>query len=165
METLNEQLFYGLGDGGHLIRVLVRLVAAMLLGAVVGYEREETGKVAGLRTHMLVAAGAALFVIAPIEAGVRVEHLMRVVQGLTAGIGFLGAGAILKLTEQRQIKGLTTAADLWVTAAVGTAVGMGFLWPAVCVVVLAIVTLTVVGRLERRIKQKKGGPPDAERTE
>ncbi len=165
MQSLTEHVFFGLDDGWHLLRVAARLLVALVLGALLGYEREETGKVAGLRTHMLVAAGAALFVIAPIEAGVSIEHLTRVVQGLTAGIGFLGAGAILKLTEQRQIKGLTTAANLWVTAAVGTATGMGMLWPAVWVSLLAVGTLSLARYLEAWLLRNKGGPQQKDRAD
>jgi putative Mg2+ transporter-C (MgtC) family protein len=164
MQPLNEQVFYGMGDVWHVVRVVARLSAALLFGALLGYEREETHKAAGLRTHMLVAVGAALFVIAPIEAGASIEHLTRVVQGLTAGIGFLGAGAILKLSEQRQIKGLTTAANLWVAAAVGTAVGMGFFWPAAYAVLLAVGVLTLMYHLEQRLRARGKDTPHEERT-
>jgi putative Mg2+ transporter-C (MgtC) family protein len=130
----------------------VRLVTAMLLGGLLGFEREKEGKAAGLRTHMLVSLGAALFILAPLEAGVSRDNLVRVIQGLTAGIGFLGAGAILKITEERKIKGLTTAATLWLTAATGMAVGLGWLWPAVLVVVLGLFSLLeswIEGRRDR----------------
>jgi putative Mg2+ transporter-C (MgtC) family protein len=130
--------------------VAARLTAALLLGAVLGYDREAEGKAAGLRTHMLVAAGAALFVVVAVEAGAGVEALMRVVQGLTMGIGFLGGGAILKQEQKGKVYGLTTAANLWVTTALGTAVGMGFVWPAAYAVLLALVTLLVVRWLEPR---------------
>ena len=149
MASLNDQWFLGLDDGGHYVRVAVRLGVAVALGAVLGYEREHLGKAAGLRTHMLVALGAALFILAPIEAGVSAEQLMRVVQGLTVGIGFLGAGVILKMTEERKISGVTTAANVWVTAAVGMAVGMGLLWPAVLAVLLGCFTLYVLHWVER----------------
>ena len=97
--------------------MLVRLVAAALLGGVIGAEREAGGKAAGLRTHMLVSLGAALFVIAPQQAGLGGASLVSIVQGVAAGIGFIGAGTILKLTEREEIKGLTTAASIWLTAA------------------------------------------------
>lgn len=149
MDTLNSQGFFGVDDWAHLGRVILRLGVALVLGMVVGLQRERTGKAAGMRTHMLVAVGACLFVLAPDEAGAKVDHLMRVVQGLAAGIGFLGAGAILKMEEARQIHGLTTAASIWVMAAVGMAVGLGMLWPAVLAVLLSELVLTVVHRLER----------------
>jgi putative Mg2+ transporter-C (MgtC) family protein len=148
MASLNDQWFLGLDDGGHYVRVALRLGVAVALGAVLGYEREHLSKAAGLRTHMLVALGAALFILAPIEAGVSPEQLMRVVQGLAAGIGFLGAGVILKMTEERKISGVTTAANIWVTAAVGMAVGMGLLWPAVLAVLLGCFTLYVLRWVE-----------------
>jgi putative Mg2+ transporter-C (MgtC) family protein len=164
MQSLNEQVFYGLGDGWHVVRILARLSVALLFGALLGYEREETHKAAGLRTHMLVAVGSALFILAPIEIGVTAEHLTRVVQGLTAGIGFLGAGAILKLSEQRQIKGLTTAANLWLTVAVGTATGMGLVWPAAYAVLLAVAVLTLAHHLEAWIRHKGPGAPHEDHT-
>ena len=125
-------------------RVALRLVVAMVLGGVLGLEREEEGKVAGLKTHMLVCLGAALFMLVCIEAGADMAGVTRVAQGLTAAVGFLGGGAILKLTDQNKIKGLTTAANLWVAAATGMAVGMGFFWPAVVTVVLVWFILIVI---------------------
>jgi putative Mg2+ transporter-C (MgtC) family protein len=101
----------------------VRLIIALLLGAVVGAQRERWGKPAGLRTHMLVSLGAAVFVIGSLEFSMDSEGVSRVIQGLVTGIGFIGAGAILKLQEQREVEGLTTAAGIWLTAAVGVAVG------------------------------------------
>jgi putative Mg2+ transporter-C (MgtC) family protein len=148
MTSLKENWFLDLSDRDHYVRVALRLGVAMLLGAALGYGRERMGKPTGLRTHMLVALGAALFVLAPIEAGVSIEQLMRVVQGLTAGIGFLGAGAILKMAEERKISGVTTAASIWITAAVGTAVGMGLLWPALCAVILGGITLYLLRYVE-----------------
>ena len=74
---------------------------AGLLGALLGFEREQTRKAAGLRTHILVALGSALFVLAPLEAGMPPADVSRIVQGVAAGIGFIGAGAILKLTDTR----------------------------------------------------------------
>ena len=90
---------------------------AAVLGGILGFERERVGKAAGLRTHMLVTVGSCLFTLVPLEAGVGKDAMARVVQGLAAGIGFLGAGSILKLTEERKIHGLTTAANIWVAAA------------------------------------------------
>ncbi len=149
MTSLREHWFLDLSDSDHYVRVALRLGVALLLGAVLGYGRERIGKAAGLRTHMLVALGAALFVLAPIEADVSVEHLTRVIQGLTTGIGFLGAGAILKMAEERKISGVTTAASIWITAAVGMAVGMGLLWPAIFAVILGVFTLYMMRWVER----------------
>ena len=121
--TIQDE-FSDLGDASDVTRVCVRLAVALALGALLGYERESSGAAAGLRTHMLVSLGSALFVLVPFQAGMAVEDISRVLQGVTAGIGFLGAGAIIKLRNE-EIKGLTTAAGIWVTAAVGVAAGMG----------------------------------------
>ncbi len=113
-----------------------------------GYEREQTRKAAGLRTHILVALGSALFVLAPLEAGMPPADVSRIVQGVAAGIGFIGAGAILKLTDARQIRGLTTAASIWTTAAVGMAAGLGRFGLAVLAAILALITLSVLNLAE-----------------
>ena len=120
-----QQEFSDLPDLEQFTRVAVRLLVAMLLGALIGYERERSDSAAGLRTHMLVALGAALFVLAPLQAGLNPADLSRVLQGIISGIGFLGAGAVLKLKEDGVIKGLTTAASIWATAAIGITAGLG----------------------------------------
>ena len=148
MEILQNELAAGLPDLVQTVRITLRLLAASLLAGVVGYERERTGKSAGLRTHMLVALSSALFVLAPIELGMDVADVSRVVQGVAAGIGFIGAGAILKVTTEREIQGLTTAAGLWMTAAVGLAAGMGRFGLAAISVLLAWVILAILARLE-----------------
>lgn len=150
-----EELIGGLPDARGMVRVIIRLVIAMLLGAVVGAQRERTGKPAGVRTHMLVAMGGALFVLAPMEFGMNADGLSRVIQGLVTGIGFLGAGAILKLNEEREIAGLTTAAGIWMTAAVGVAVGLGRFGVAVVSIILTWITLSLVGKLEYRMNQSR----------
>ena len=122
--TVREE-FTDIGDGAGIVRIVVRLLVAVLLGGVLGWERESVGAPAGLRTHMLVSLGSALFVLIPLQAGMRFEDLSRVLQGVTAGIGFLGAGAILKQTARNDVRGLTTAASIWLTAALGVAAGMG----------------------------------------
>ncbi len=134
-----------LPDMAQAARVAVRLLVAAMLGGFLGYERQR--KAAGLRTHMLVSLGAALFVMAPLEAGASVADLTRVVQGLATGIGFVGAGAILK-TEQGEVRGLTTAAGIWLTAAVGMAVGAGRLWVPLVGTILALGILAVLRRYE-----------------
>jgi putative Mg2+ transporter-C (MgtC) family protein len=130
--------------------VVFRLLAAALLGAVVGYERERTGKSAGLRTHMLVSLSSAIFVLAPLEAGMSTGDLSRVIQGVAAGIGFIGAGAILKLADERVIEGLTTAAGIWLTAALGLAAGMGRFGLAALSALMAWLILALVARVEIR---------------
>ena len=108
----------------HLLRVAVRLLAATVLGGLIGLEREQTGKAAGLRTHMLVALGSALFTLAPREAGMPLANISAVVQGVVTGIGFVGAGAILKSSSEERVVGLTTATTVWLTAAVGVAAAL-----------------------------------------
>jgi putative Mg2+ transporter-C (MgtC) family protein len=138
----------------QLVDIVVRLGLAAILGGIIGYEREQEGKAAGLRTHMLVGLASALFTVAPVDAGMAVADLSRVVQGIAAGIGFLGAGTILKLTGKQEIIGLTTAAGLWLTAAVGVAVGIGHLWLPIVAVIIAFTILSWLGALERRLKKE-----------
>jgi putative Mg2+ transporter-C (MgtC) family protein len=106
-------------------RLGVRLIAALFVGALIGYQRERVGKAAGLRTHILVAMGTSLFVIAAVEFGMKEDALSRVIQGLATGIGFLGAGSILKVEADQEIHGLTTASGIWMTAAASVAIGLG----------------------------------------
>ena len=138
--------FADITDAKQLTQVTVRLLMAALLGAVLGFEREMKGKAAGVRTHMLVAIGAALFVLVPRMAGADDAALSRVVQGIVAGIGFLGAGTILKGhdADAGHVKGLTTAAGLWMTAAIGVAAGMGREATAVVSTLLALLVLGVM---------------------
>jgi putative Mg2+ transporter-C (MgtC) family protein len=144
-----QQEFSDLGDAHDITRVVVRLIVAVALGGLLGYERESVGAAAGQRTHMLVALGSAIFVLIPLQAGMKIEDLSRVLQGVTAGIGFLGAGAILKLRDRNDIKGLTTAASVWLTAAVGVAAGMGRETTAVVSAVFAFVILSLLRRKDK----------------
>jgi len=145
----------------HLAMVSLRLVAAALLGGFIGAEREWVGKPAGLRTHMLVSLGAALFVLAPTEAGLAEGDRGRIIQGIVAGIGFIGAGAILKRADRDEIHGLTTAASIWLTAGIGVAAAVGPLWVPVVCVVCAVLILYVLGITERRKGDARPGrnPP------
>lgn len=111
-----------------------RIVVALVLGGLIGFDREVRNKPAGVRTHMLVAAGAALFIVVAVLLSQGLETLgteaaridvSRIAAGIVAGVGFLGAGAII--TRHDRVSGLTTAAGLWITAAIGTAIGFG-LW-------------------------------------
>ena len=145
-----EEILGGLPDARQFVIIIGRLVGAMLLGAIAGFQREQAGKPAGLRTHMLVAMGACLFVLVPLQVGMPIAEVGRVIQGVAAGIGFVGAGAILKLSQEREIQGLTTAAGIWTTAAVGVAVGLGGFAIAAIAMVLAWFVLGVLLRIERR---------------
>ena len=130
-------------------QIVVRLLLAALLGGLLGLQREMVGKAAGIRTHMLVAMGSAFFVLIPYQAGMPLVDLSRVLQGVITGIGFLGAGAILKVSEPQQIHGLTTAAGLWLTAAVGIAAGMGRETSAILGAGLAFIILAFLPRVRR----------------
>jgi putative Mg2+ transporter-C (MgtC) family protein len=145
MDISLDDLFH-VPDATHLIRVVIRLCTAALLGALLGNERERAGKAAGLRTHMLVALGCALFVMFPAESGMAKADLSRVIQGVAAGIGFLGAGTILKRPDSGDVEGLTTAATIWLTGAMGLAVGAGHLWLPIVAVVFAWAILSLLGR-------------------
>lgn len=150
MDIFWEELTFGLSDTRELAQVGIRLIAATLMGAAIGLERELVGKSAGLRTHILVCVGTAVFVLVCAGAGMSMEGLSRVIQGIVTGIGFIGAGSILKLNEERDIRGLTTAAGIWMTAAIGVAVGLGSLGVALLSTLLALIVLAVLGQLERR---------------
>lgn len=154
MDIFWQEMTSGLTDAEHLIRVIARMIAAVILGAAIGYERERAGKAAGLRTHILVALGTSVFVVACAGYGMDADGLSRVIQGIVTGIGFLGAGTILKLNEQRDIQGLTTAAGIWMTAAIGVAVGLGMLGVALLGTVIAIVILAYLRRLEVKTGEK-----------
>lgn len=143
--------FSDLPDLEHAVRVSVRLLVAAFLGGALGYEREYKGKAAGLRTHMLVSLGAALFVLVPLEAGMKVEDLSRVMQGIITGVGFLGAGTILKGDSLQDVKGLTTAAGIWLTAAIGVAAGLGHESTAVLTTVFALAILRLMPYLEKHV--------------
>jgi putative Mg2+ transporter-C (MgtC) family protein len=153
----------------HLVRISLRLLVALVSGALVGIQRELTHKPAGLRTHMLLALGTALFVIVADEAGMSKSDLSRVLQGLVTGIGFLGGGAILKLTAEHEIHGLTTAAGIWMTAAASAAAGLGQLVLAVLGVVIGLVVLQAFVKVEQRLghhasKDAANRPPPDRRT-
>ena len=157
MELIWHELSAGMPDRGHLIIVLLRIVMAALLGAIVGLQRERAGKPAGLRTHILVCLGTTVVVLACAGSGMSFDALSRVIQGIVTGIGFVGAGSILKLSEEHEIKGLTTAAGLWMTAAIGVAVGLGSLGLAMIGTVLTALVLTLEGFEKRWHKSHKIG--------
>ena len=141
--------FSDIPDVEQATRMFVRLLLAAVLGGLLGIEREQHGKDAGVRTHMLVAMGAALFVLVSQQGGMLSADLSRVVQGVIAGVGFLGAGAILKLDGEERVKGLTTAAGIWLTAAIGVAAGMGREATAVLSTLLTLAIFALVPKLVR----------------
>jgi putative Mg2+ transporter-C (MgtC) family protein len=139
-----SQEFSDVPDLATATRLTIRLGLATLLGAALGFEREAMGKSAGLRTHMLVALGSAVFILAPLEGGAGANEISRVIQGLLAGIGFLGAGAIVKGHPGEEVQGLTTAATIWMTAALGMAVALGHEVGAIMSAILAMVILRLL---------------------
>ena len=141
--------FSDISDVEQATRMFVRLLLAAVLGGLLGIEREQHGKDAGVRTHMLVAMGAALFVLVSQQSGMPNADLSRVVQGVIAGVGFLGAGAILKLDGEERVKCLTTAAGIWLTAAIGVAAGMGREATAVLSTLLTLAIFALVPKLVR----------------
>ncbi|MEO9150395.1 MAG: MgtC/SapB family protein [Burkholderiaceae bacterium] len=136
--------FSDVSDLETITRITLRLLLAAVLGGILGYEREIKARSAGVRTHMLVAVGAALFVIGPLQSGIPLEDISRVLQGIVQGIGFLGAGAIIVRTSQRKVEGLTTAANIWATAGIGVVAGLGLEATAVLSAVIVLVILAVI---------------------
>ncbi|WP_419710724.1 MgtC/SapB family protein [Pseudomonas sp. NFX224] len=147
--------FADIGDASQLTRITVRLLMAAVLGGILGFEREHKGKAAGVRTHMLVAIGAALFVLVPQMSGSQADAMSRVIQGVIAGIGFLCAGTILKNQEgdEGHVKGLTTAAGLWMTAAIGVSAGLGKEATALLSTLLALLVLGVMPWIVNRFEK------------
>jgi putative Mg2+ transporter-C (MgtC) family protein len=155
MDGLAREILDGFPDGAAILRISFRLLMAAVLGAIIGFQRERIGKPAGLRTDMLVSLGAALFVLTATDLGAVPGNLAAVVQGVATGIGFIGGGAILKHAEDREITGLTTAAGIWLTAAIGVAVGAGRWASAALVAILSWVILAVLGQLDPKIAPKQ----------
>ncbi len=137
--------------------MLMRLLLAALLGGLIGWERERRNKQAGLKTHLLVAVGSTLIMLTSIYGfdNSLINHPnarfdpARLAAQVVSGIGFLGAGAILRRSNHI-ISGLTTAATLWVAAAIGLSVGSGFYWPAVITTVIVLCSTLILNRLESK---------------
>ena len=140
LTIVNE--FSDVPDLSTMTLITVRLALAAFLGGILGYERELKARSAGVRTHMLVGVGAALFVIGPLQSGMPIEDMSRVLQGVVQGIGFLGAGAIIVRTAQHQVEGLTTAANIWATAGIGVLAGLGLEATAI---LSTLIVLTILG--------------------
>ncbi len=153
------QEFSDLPDAAQVTQIVLRLTLAALLGGLLGFEREHKGKSAGVRTHMLVALGSAMFVMIPQHAGLQEAELSRVLQGIVAGVGFLGAGTILKGRSDEDVKGLTTAAGIWLTAAIGVAAGLGRESTAVLSTLLALAILALVPLVTRLIDRPPADAP------
>lgn len=136
------------------MRVLVRLFAAILLGGLIGLQPLRATKPSGLRTHTLVCLGTTVVLLSCSAAGLSVEGASRAIQGIMTGIGFIGAGSILKLSEDHLVAGLTASTRIWTTAAVGIAMGLGHVGIALITAVLVILVLAVFRGLERRIEKR-----------
>jgi putative Mg2+ transporter-C (MgtC) family protein len=158
-----------------LSELALRLLAALLLGGAIGWEREWRHKPAGLRTHMLVSLGAAAFMllgfelidqVAPNYERARIDPI-HVIEGVVGGIGFLGAGCIIQ--SQNRVQGITTAAGVWVAGGVGLGCGAGAYAVAALTALFAVITLWLVAVLERRFNLRDGhrasdsGPPPIRR--
>lgn len=148
--------FSDIDDVPQATRLVLRLGLAALLGGLLGWQREVDGKDAGLRTHMLVAMGSALFVLLAQQSGMDTNNVSRVLQGVIAGVGFIGAGAILKGEDSASthVKGLTSAAGIWLTAAIGIAAGIGEETTAIISAVLCWLILSALPLLLRKGKAR-----------
>ena len=149
IESLQPQLLYDVG---------VRLLMATLIGSGIGLDREVRHKPAGLKTHALVSLGAALLTVIIVRTGPQsfehVDAISRVIQGIIAGVGFLGGGAILKSSGEHEIvHGMTTAASIWLVASLGIACGAGQWAAALMACVIALLILIVGNRFEGRVRQ------------
>ncbi len=141
---------------------LWRLAMAAVLGGTIGWERERHGRAAGLRTHLILCVGCALMMLVSLFLPGRFSALTsgtivradpsRIASQVVAGLGFLGAGTILVLG--RQIRGLTTAASIWVTAGIGLAVGVGYVIPAIFAWAVVVLALLLLGELERKMAKR-----------
>ena len=138
---------FSVPDAATLAVIAARVLTAALLGGLIGWERERKGRAAGLKTHILVSIGSALFVLAPLLADIDGGDVTRVMQGIVSGIGFLGAGAIIKMEKDERVEGLTTAAGIWMTAAIGMAAGLGQEMVAVITTVVALMVVSAVPRV------------------
>ncbi|MDR6842402.1 MgtC/SapB family protein [Pseudoxanthomonas sacheonensis] len=144
---------FALPDAGTTTVMVVRLLTATVLGGMLGLERESKGRAAGLKTHMLVSIGSALFVMAPLLSGIAPGDVTRVMQGIVSGIGFLGAGAIIKLERDERIEGLTTAAGIWMVSAVGMAAGMGMEVMALATTLIGLAVVNTIPRIMRNAER------------
>ncbi len=137
------------------LEILARLLAALAAGALIGYERSYHGRPAGFRTHALVCTASSLLMLVTVYEAhwVRLTHVQldptRMAQGIMTGIGFLGAGVIIK--EGLSVRGLTTAASIWITAAIGILAGIGFYFPLVVSVALTLGVLSFFRWIEVRM--------------
>jgi len=148
MHAWLSELSAGWPSADEFARIVIRLAVAIAVGAMAGINREHMHKPAGFRTHVLVALGAAVFALGAELSGVDTTAVSRITQGIAVGVGFIGAGAILKAEADKHVHGLTTAASIWVTAAAGVAAGIGRLGLAVIAGLMVWLTLSFLRRFE-----------------
>lgn len=149
---------------GEFASYCARLLIAILLGGILGLERQLRRQFAGIRTHMMVSLGACIFTIAAVKIAVEdPSQVTRVIQGIAAGIGFLGAGTILKLGPEVKVKGLTTAGSIWLAAALGTVAGMGEYALAAAAALLSMVVLWMLRPLTQSIGTRRRSQKGAKR--
>lgn len=132
--------------------IFLRILLAAGLGAAIGFERQRSHKSAGLRTNALVGMGAALLTVISLSFGTAGADPSRIISNIIVGIGFIGGGVIIR--EEGRVSGITTAATLWVVAAIGIAVGMGFYREAVFSVAVVYFILTILWLIERKVSDK-----------
>jgi putative Mg2+ transporter-C (MgtC) family protein len=143
--------------------IAIRVAAALLAGAILGIDRELKHKPAGMRTHSMVSIGAAVVVLATIGSSQGdADATSRAIQGIITGIGFLGAGVIMQHEEEGRVEGLTTAASIWVAAALGIACGAGLV-ELVAIALGAVLLVMIGGAPIERMLNRRGKPPDADR--
>jgi putative Mg2+ transporter-C (MgtC) family protein len=141
----------GVDSPGYL-DIFLRLGAAVMAGAVIGLDREIRNKPAGLRTMALVSLGSAVFIVTTAGAA-SVDASSRVIQGIITGVGFLGAGSIIRGRTEESVRGLTTAASIWLASAVGIACGLA-LWSIVLVSSMLGLLILVLEPIDRWLKEK-----------
>lgn len=161
MEGLWSQLmtalvdeFSDISDMADFVQITLRLSLAAIFGALLGIERQTKGKAAGVRTHMLVAVSCALFVLIPQMSGTTNAEMTPVIQGVIAGVGFLGAGTIIKGRDDENVRGLTTAAGIFMTAAIGMAAGLGREATALLSTLLALLIFSIAPVIVRWFEKK-----------
>lgn len=147
-----EQFLFALGVNPDFLTIMIRLFLSLILGASIGFERELAGRAAGFRTHILLSLAATLAMMTSMY-GFSGGDPARLATATITGVGFIGAGAIMR--DGGNIKGITTAATLWIVTIIGLAVGNGYYVPAVITTILALVTLISLRKIERAISPHK----------
>lgn len=163
LEGLRRE-FSDLPDTVSITQLTVRLLFACLLGGLIGFERERNRKAAGLRTHMLVCLGTAFVIAIPQQAGMEIGDLSRVIQGVMAGIGFIGAGAILKQDDGSKVEGLTSAASVWFVAGIGVSVGLGRETSSTLATLFVLIVLVLMPRVSPMVNGKSQTTEGSDRT-